>query len=110
MAHITLQTGTAHEEKVCPNLQCVFNTGAALSTANFHFMDAVVRQYPHILKRIYMPAEYAAIVSPEFLPLPMPRQSQLNFQLGSKSISHTLPRTAVRHPSSLPLDPMLLLI
>ena len=48
--------------------------------------------------------------SPELLWLPMPSQSQLNFQLGSKSISHTLPRTAVRHPSSSPLDTMLLLI
>jgi hypothetical protein len=62
MAHITLQTGTTHKEKDCPNLRCVFDTGAALSTANFHFMEAVVRQFPHILKRIYMPAEYAAIV------------------------------------------------
>ena len=62
MAHITLATGMANEEKDCPNLHCVFDTGAALSTANFHFMEAVVRQFPHILKRIYMPAEYAAIV------------------------------------------------
>jgi hypothetical protein len=62
MAHITLETGTADEEKDCPNLRCVFDTGAALSTANFHFMEAVVRQFPHILKRIYMPAEYAAII------------------------------------------------
>ena len=62
MAHVTLQTGTAAEERDCPNLRCVFNTGAALSTANFHFMEAVVRQFPHILKWIYMPAEYAAIV------------------------------------------------
>ena len=62
MAHITLATGLPNEEKDCPNLRCVFDTGAALSTANFHFMEAVVRQFPHILKRIYMPAEYAAIV------------------------------------------------
>jgi hypothetical protein len=33
-----------------------------MSGANFHFMEAVVCQYPHILKQIYMPAEYAAIV------------------------------------------------
>jgi len=62
MAHITLAIGMANEEKDCPNLCCVFDTGAALSTANFHFMEAVVHQFPHILKRIYMPAEYAAIV------------------------------------------------
>jgi hypothetical protein len=62
MAHITLRTGTSDKENDCPNLRCVFDTGAALSTANFHFMEAVVRQYPHILKRIYLPAEYFSIV------------------------------------------------
>jgi hypothetical protein len=62
MAHITLATGMANEEKDCPNLRCVFDTGPALSTANFHFMEAVVHQFPHVLKRIYMPAEYATIV------------------------------------------------
>jgi hypothetical protein len=62
MAHITLWRGASNKEKDCPNLCCVFDTGAALSTANFHFMEAVVRQHPHILKRIYLPAEYASIV------------------------------------------------
>jgi hypothetical protein len=37
-------------------------SGAALSTANFHFMEAVIRRFPHILKRIYLPEDYAAIV------------------------------------------------
>jgi hypothetical protein len=50
MAHISLQTGNSVEEKDCPNLRCVVDTGAALSTANFHYMEAVIRQYPHILK------------------------------------------------------------
>ncbi len=67
MAHITFQTRIAHEEKDCPNLQCVFDTGAALSTANFHFMEAVVCQYPHILKRVYMPTEYSTIVLSEIV-------------------------------------------
>ncbi len=62
MAHITLWMVTLNEEKDCPNLRCVFNTGAALSTANFHFMEAVVPQYLHILKWIYLPAEYASII------------------------------------------------
>jgi hypothetical protein len=62
MAHLTLLTGLANEEKDCPNLRCVFDSGAALSTANFHFMEAVIRQFPHILKRIYLPEDYAAIV------------------------------------------------
>ncbi len=62
MAHITLWTGTSDKEKDSPNLHCVFDTEAALSTANFHFMEDVVSQYPHILKRIYLPAEYTSIV------------------------------------------------
>ncbi len=62
MAHISLHTGTSVEEKDCPNLRCVVDTGAALSTANFHYMEAIIRQYPHILKRVYLPEDYAAIL------------------------------------------------
>jgi hypothetical protein len=62
MPHLSLQTGTAKEERDCPALRCMLDTGASLSTANFHYMDAVVRRYPHILKAIYLPDDYAAIV------------------------------------------------
>jgi hypothetical protein len=62
MPHLSLQTGTSKEEKDCPALRCMLDTGASLSTANFHYMEAVVRQYPHILKAIYLPDDYAAIV------------------------------------------------
>jgi hypothetical protein len=61
MPHLSLQTGTSKEEKDCPALRWMFDTGASLSTANFHYMEAVVRQYPHILKAIYLPDNYAAI-------------------------------------------------
>jgi hypothetical protein len=40
----------------------MLDTGASLSTANFHYMDAVIWWYPHILKAIYLPDDYAAIV------------------------------------------------
>ncbi len=40
----------------------MLDTGASLSTANFHYMEAVVRQYPQILKVIYLPEDYAAII------------------------------------------------
>jgi hypothetical protein len=40
----------------------MLDSGASLSTANFHYMEAVVRQYPHILKAIYLPEDYASIV------------------------------------------------
>jgi hypothetical protein len=62
MPHLTLQTGTSTEEKECLGLRCMINTGASLSTANFHYMEAVVRQYPQILKAIYLPEDYAAII------------------------------------------------
>jgi hypothetical protein len=62
MPHLSLQTGTSKEEKDCPALRCMFDTGTSLNTANFHYMEAVVRQYPHILKAIYLPNDYAAII------------------------------------------------
>jgi hypothetical protein len=40
----------------------MLDTGASLSTTNFHYMEAVVRQYPQILKAIYLPEDYAAII------------------------------------------------
>jgi hypothetical protein len=62
MAHVTLQMGLSNKERDCPALKCVFDSGAALNTANFHFMEAVIHQYPHILKKIYLPDNYAAII------------------------------------------------
>jgi hypothetical protein len=62
MAHVTLQTGCCDKTKDCPGLCCVFDSGVALNTANYHFMEAVIRQYPHIVKQMYLPNDYAAIV------------------------------------------------
>jgi hypothetical protein len=62
MPHLIMQTGTSKEETDCPGLRCMLDTGASLSTANFHYMEAVVRQYPQILKAIYLPEDYAAII------------------------------------------------
>ncbi len=62
MPHLTLQTGCSKEEKDCPALRCMFDSGASLSSANFHYMEAVVRQYPYILKALYLPKDYALIV------------------------------------------------
>ena len=75
MAHLTLLTGCVNQERDCPNLRCVLDSGAALSTTNFHFMEAVIGQFPHILKKIYLPDDYAAIVlsgivhTPDSLPV-----------------------------------------
>jgi len=64
-----------NEDRDSPNPRCVLDSGAALSTVNFHFMEAVIRQFPHILKKIYLPDDYAAIVlsgivhTPDSLPV-----------------------------------------
>jgi hypothetical protein len=62
MAHVTLQTGCCDETKDFPGLCCIFNSGAALNRANYRFMEAVITQYPHIVKQIYIPNDYAAII------------------------------------------------
>jgi hypothetical protein len=54
--------GTAKDEWDCPALRCMIDSAASLSTANFNYMEAVVRQYPHILKAVYLPEDYVAIV------------------------------------------------
>jgi hypothetical protein len=50
MPHLMLQTDSPKEERDCPALCCMLNLGALLSTTNFHYMETVVWQYPHILK------------------------------------------------------------
>ncbi len=77
LPHLTLQTGSPKEEKDCPALRCMLNSGASLNTANFRFMEAVIKQYPHILKAIHLPGDYASIVlsgivtSPDKAPITM---------------------------------------
>ena len=62
MPHLTLQTGTRNKEKDCPELHCMLDTITSLSTAIFHYMEAVVRQSPQILKASYLLEDYAAII------------------------------------------------
>jgi hypothetical protein len=62
MPHLTLQTGVSKEEQDCPGLRCMLYSGALLNTAKFNYMEAVIWQYPQILKAIYLPDNYAAIV------------------------------------------------
>jgi hypothetical protein len=40
----------------------MFDPGVSLNTTNFHYMEAVIHQYPHIFKAIYLPDNYAAII------------------------------------------------
>jgi hypothetical protein len=40
----------------------MINSGAALNTANYHFMEAAIQQYPHIVKQVYLPDNNTAII------------------------------------------------
>jgi hypothetical protein len=70
MPHLILQMGGLKEEKDCPTLRCMLNSGASLSPANSHYMEAVIKQYAHILKAIYLPDNYAAIILSRILTTP----------------------------------------
>ncbi len=110
MAHIMLHAGLPSKEKDCPALKCVFDSGATLSTANFHFMEAVIRRFPHILKKIYLPDDYAAIILSGLLTHRTPRPSPPNSMLGLTSTFLILPRTAATPLSLLRQALMLPLI
>ena len=83
MAHIMLHTGLPSKEKDCLALKCVFDSGAALSTTNFHFMEAVISQFPQILKKIYLPDNYVAIILSSIVNTPdsAPITTKLNIRL-----------------------------
>jgi hypothetical protein len=70
MAHVTLQSGLCDETKDRPGIWCVLDSSAALNTANYHFMEAMICQYPHIIKQIYLPDNYAAIILSGIVSLP----------------------------------------
>ena len=60
--HILLQFGTDLGCSNCPVVRCVLDTAAALSTGNFHFVAAIVKQYPHCVAKLYVPNDYKPIV------------------------------------------------
>ncbi len=80
MVHVTLQMDLSSEEKDCPGLKCIFDSRATLSTANFHNMEAVICQFPHILKKMYLPNNYTAIILSSIVNTPdsVPITTELN--------------------------------
>jgi hypothetical protein len=59
---IHLQLGTDLDCPNCPIMHYVFDTAAALSTGNFHFVAVVAKQYPHCNVKLYDPKDYNPIV------------------------------------------------
>jgi hypothetical protein len=105
MLHLTLQMGGPKEEKDCPALQCMLDSSALLSTANFHYMEAVIKQYPHILKAIYLPNNYATTVLSGIITTPNEAPVTMELSIGfkiflpylSKIITNVICITLLKH-------------
>jgi hypothetical protein len=77
-----LQTGRPNEEQDCLALHCMLNSATSLSTANFHYMVAVLKQYPHILKAIYLPDNYATIILSGIVTSPNEATNKMELSVG----------------------------
>jgi hypothetical protein len=62
LPHILLQFGTSLGTPDCPSVRCLVDTGAALTTGNFHYVAAIAKHFPHCVAKIYGPEDYNAIV------------------------------------------------
>jgi hypothetical protein len=45
--HILLKFGTLLNDPDCPSVRCLVDTGAALTTGNFHYVAAIAKCFPH---------------------------------------------------------------
>jgi hypothetical protein len=43
-------------------VRCLVDTGAALTTGNFHYVAAIAKHFPHCVPKVYGPEDYNAIV------------------------------------------------
>jgi hypothetical protein len=109
MAHIMLHMGLTSKEKDYPALKCVFDSRAVLSTASFHFMEAVICQFPHILKKIYLPDNYVAIILSSIVNTPNSAPVTAKINVGLTSTFLILPRMAAT-PLSLSQQALMLLL
>jgi hypothetical protein len=47
LPHILLKFGTLLDNPDCPSVRCLVDTGAALTTGNFHYVAAIAKRFPH---------------------------------------------------------------
>jgi hypothetical protein len=62
LPHILLMFGTSLDNPNCPSVRCLVDTGAALTTGNFHYLAAIAKRFPHCVAKVYGPEDYNAIV------------------------------------------------
>jgi hypothetical protein len=62
LPHILLKFGTSLDDPDCPSVRCLVDTGATLTTGNFHYVAAIAKRLPHCVAKVYGPEDYNAIV------------------------------------------------
>jgi hypothetical protein len=62
LPHIVMQFGLDPECPDCPLIRCAADLCAALTTGNFHFFALLVKQFPHIVAKIFAPQDYPPII------------------------------------------------
>ncbi len=58
LPHILLKFGTSLNNPDCPSVRCLVDTGAALTTGNFHYVAAIAKRFPHCVAKVYGPEDY----------------------------------------------------
>ena len=62
LLHIVMQFGLDPDCPNCPSIHCAIDLCAALTTGNLHFFVLLVKQFPHIVAKIFAPQDYAPII------------------------------------------------
>ena len=62
LPHIVMQFGTTLDCPNSPSIHCAVNSGAALSTGNFHCFASLAKRFPHCLAKVFAPQDYAPII------------------------------------------------
>jgi hypothetical protein len=62
LPHIVMQFGLDPNCPNFPSICCAVDLCAALSTGNFHFFALLVKQFPHIVAKIFAPQDYVPII------------------------------------------------
>jgi hypothetical protein len=61
LPHILLKLGTSIDNPDCPSVQCLVDTGTALTTGNFHYVAAIAKRFPQCVAKVYGPDNYNSI-------------------------------------------------
>jgi hypothetical protein len=61
LPHILLKLGTSIDNPDCPSVRCLVDTGAALTTGNFHYVATTAKHFSQCVTKVYGPDDYNLI-------------------------------------------------